>query len=170
MLPRAVRSKCWRPALYAHPRTAGRFSSTRPIPSQLRMFSLKPTLRNQSTNNKDTISKNDAAATTPPSQPEIANASVVPQLEAEAKVQVPKKDLAKQELLNEGAIANKEQRKADWAIMREMAKYLWPKVNALGRCLQVGSTDHICRMIGAQSFGLEQLCLCWWDQRWVQLN
>jgi ABC transporter ATM len=48
---------------------------------------------------------------------------VVPQLEAEAEVKAPKK-----ELLNEGAIANKEQRKADWAIMREMAKYLWPKV------------------------------------------
>lgn len=131
MLPRAVRSKCWRSALYAHPRTAGRFSSTRPILTQLRTFSLKSALRNQSTNNKDTESKNDAAATTPPSQPEIANASVAPQLEAEAKVQVPKKDLAKQELLNEGAIANKEQRKADWAIMREMAKYLWPKVMLL---------------------------------------
>jgi ABC transporter ATM len=31
-------------------------------------------------------------------------------------------------LLSESTVANKEQRKADWAIMREMAKYLWPKV------------------------------------------
>ncbi|KAJ5532952.1 hypothetical protein N7494_009504 [Penicillium frequentans] len=152
MLPRAVRSKCWRPALYAHPRTAGRFSSTRPIPSQLRTFSLKPTLRNQSTNNKDTISKNDAAATTPPSQPEIANASVVPQLEAEAKVQVPKKDLAKQELLNEGAIANKEQRKADWAIMREMAKYLWPK-DDWGTKLRVGTALSL--LVGSKILNVE---------------
>ncbi|KAJ5809709.1 uncharacterized protein N7503_001927 [Penicillium pulvis] len=152
MLPRAVRSKCWRPALYAHPRTAGRFSSTRPIPTQLRTFSLKPILRNQSTNNKDSISKNDAAATTPPSQPEIANASVVPQLEAEAKVQVPKKDLAKQELLNEGAIANKDQRKADWAIMREMAKYLWPK-DDLGTKLRVGTALSL--LVGSKILNVE---------------
>lgn len=164
MLPRAVRSKCWRPALYAHPRPAGRFSSTRPIPSQLRTFSFSATLRNQSTNNKDPLSKNDAIATTPPSQPEIANASVVPQLEAEAKVQVPQKELPKKELLNEGAIANKDQRKADWAIMREMAKYLWPKVMLSGD-VQVGSTDHTGRMIGVQNFGLERLYRCWWDPR-----
>lgn len=31
-------------------------------------------------------------------------------------------------LLSEQIISNKEQRKADWAIMKEMAKYLWPKV------------------------------------------
>jgi ABC transporter ATM len=35
---------------------------------------------------------------------------------------------AKKDLLSESTQANKEQRKADWAIMREMAKYLWPKV------------------------------------------
>lgn len=34
----------------------------------------------------------------------------------------------KNDLLSEATVANKEQRKADWAIMREMAKYLWPKV------------------------------------------
>jgi ABC transporter ATM len=31
-------------------------------------------------------------------------------------------------LLVEQTITNKEQRKADWAIMKEMARYLWPKV------------------------------------------
>ena len=31
-------------------------------------------------------------------------------------------------LLAETVMATKEQRKADWAIMKEMAKYLWPKV------------------------------------------
>jgi len=35
---------------------------------------------------------------------------------------------AKKDLLSESTKATKEQRKADWAIMREMAKYLWPKV------------------------------------------
>jgi ABC transporter ATM len=31
-------------------------------------------------------------------------------------------------LLNEATVTTKEQRKADWEIMKEMAKYLWPKV------------------------------------------
>ena len=31
-------------------------------------------------------------------------------------------------LLSEQTVSNKEQRKADWAIMKEMARYLWPKV------------------------------------------
>jgi ATP-binding cassette subfamily B (MDR/TAP) protein 7 len=35
----------------------------------------------------------------------------------------------KPDMLSETSVANKEQRKADWAIMKEMAKYLWPKVN-----------------------------------------
>lgn len=29
----------------------------------------------------------------------------------------------------ENAVSNKEQRKADWAIMKEMTKYLWPQVD-----------------------------------------
>ncbi|KAL8973269.1 MAG: hypothetical protein Q9183_000069 [Haloplaca sp. 2 TL-2023] len=31
-------------------------------------------------------------------------------------------------LLSEQTVSNKEQRKADWAIIKEMAQYLWPKV------------------------------------------
>lgn len=31
-------------------------------------------------------------------------------------------------LLSEQTVSKQEQRKADWAIMKEMAKYLWPKV------------------------------------------
>jgi hypothetical protein len=31
-------------------------------------------------------------------------------------------------LLAEQTVSNKEQRKADWAIMKEMSQYLWPKV------------------------------------------
>lgn len=33
-------------------------------------------------------------------------------------------------LLSEQTVSNKEQRKADWAIMKEMARYLWPKVRS----------------------------------------
>jgi ABC transporter ATM len=32
------------------------------------------------------------------------------------------------DLLIEQTVSNKEQRKADWAIMKEMSRYLWPKV------------------------------------------
>lgn len=34
----------------------------------------------------------------------------------------------KNSLLAEHNVSNKEQRKADWAIMKEMSRYLWPKV------------------------------------------
>ena len=45
-------------------------------------------------------------------------------------------------LLSEQTVSNKEQRKADWAIMKEMARYLWPKVRSIdmlgvGRVLTV---------------------------------
>lgn len=33
-------------------------------------------------------------------------------------------------LLSETTVTSKEQRKVDWAIMKEMAKYLWPKVGS----------------------------------------
>ncbi|KAL2039570.1 hypothetical protein N7G274_007842 [Stereocaulon virgatum] len=41
-------------------------------------------------------------------------------------------------LLAEQTVSNKEQRKADWAIMKEMAKYLWPK-DDLGARFRVGA-------------------------------
>lgn len=39
-----------------------------------------------------------------------------------------KPGVKKSDLLSEATITKQEQRKADWAIMKEMAKYLWPKV------------------------------------------
>lgn len=49
-----------------------------------------------------------------------------------------KKDVAKSPgaetsndaLLSEQTVSNKQQRKADWAIIKEMSQYLWPKVGA----------------------------------------
>ena len=38
--------------------------------------------------------------------------------------EAPRTDL----FLSEQTVSNKEQRKADWAILKEMSKYLWPKV------------------------------------------
>ncbi|KAI9877243.1 MAG: Iron-sulfur clusters transporter atm1, mitochondrial [Pleopsidium flavum] len=51
-----------------------------------------------------------------------------------AKRDEPKTDA----LLTEQTVSNKEQRKADWAIMKEMARYLWPK-NDLGTKMRVGT-------------------------------
>ncbi|KAG5297178.1 iron-sulfur clusters transporter atm1 [Histoplasma ohiense] len=48
---------------------------------------------------------------------------------------IPKK---KAEFLNDSTVNIKEQRKADWAIMKEMAKYLWPK-DDLGTKARVGA-------------------------------
>lgn len=36
-------------------------------------------------------------------------------------------------LLAERTVSNQEQRKADWAIIKEMSQYLWPKVGRLSR-------------------------------------
>ncbi|KAA6411367.1 MAG: iron-sulfur clusters transporter mitochondrial [Lasallia pustulata] len=41
-------------------------------------------------------------------------------------------------LLAEQTVSNKEQRKADWAIMKEMSRYLWPK-DDLGTKVRVGT-------------------------------
>jgi ATP-binding cassette subfamily B (MDR/TAP) protein 7 len=65
----------------------------------------------------------------PASKSKTANPIPTP---ASASVKPPKDSrnatTAKKDLLSETTVANKEQRKADWAIIKEMAKYLWPKV------------------------------------------
>jgi ABC transporter ATM len=89
-------------------------------------------LRNKSTVRKDPASVTAGPANTPtPSQLENANIVQTPTESADAKTP-PKKDL-----LSEPMAANKEQRKADWAIMKEMAKYLWPKVIPECYCYRV---------------------------------
>ena len=46
-------------------------------------------------------------------------------------------------LLTEQTMSNKEQRKADWAIMKEMARYLWPKARRLRPSLGKGLTERV---------------------------
>jgi len=41
----------------------------------------------------------------------------------------PKPENKKNDLLSDTGVSNKKQRQVDWAIMKEMAKYLWPKVS-----------------------------------------
>ena len=50
-------------------------------------------------------------------------------------------------LLVEQTVSNKEQRKADWAIIKEMSKYLWPKDN-FGTRFRVGASVGL--LIGAK--------------------
>lgn len=128
MLLKAARSPCWRTARYLHPSFAGqaRWTSLNGIQQQhklqLRVFTSGNPWLNQSTDGKDpTSARNNSlpAATAA----EVANASIVQKSGASEAKNTPKK-----ELLSEAALAKKEQRSADWAIMKEMARYLWPKV------------------------------------------
>lgn len=51
-------------------------------------------------------------------------------------------------------ISNKDQRKADWTIMKEMSRYLWPKVMQVHCEYAQPSSDNLCcRMIWEQSPG-----------------
>lgn len=133
MLLRAARSPCWRPARYAHPSFASRAPWTRPSATQLRVFVSSGRLQNQSTDGKDPMAVKPGSSAVPSSQLAEGNAAQQSKDAASAKA-------AKKELLGETAQASKEQRKADWAIMREMAKYLWPKVmNASRHFPRVGT-------------------------------
>ena len=75
----------------------------------------------------------------------------------------------KKDLLSETSVGVKEQRKADWAIMNEMAKYLWPKVRTDRRVTRSTDIDWILqyRMTGAPNFVSEVLYHCLSAQRCV---
>ncbi|KAJ6189780.1 hypothetical protein N7519_004688 [Penicillium mononematosum] len=123
MLLRAARSPCWRTAQFAHPSFAGKLQSTRLNGTHLRAFtSNNNSLWSQSTDNKDRAVKATPTSTPAPSQLATANVIQKPEDSGNAKTP-PKKDL-----LSEPMTGKQEQRKADWAIMKEMAKYLWPKI------------------------------------------
>lgn len=55
-------------------------------------------------------------------------------------------------LLAEQTLSNKEQRKADWAIMKEMSKYLWPKDN-VGTRARVGLSVGL--LVGAKLLNVQ---------------
>ncbi|PWY88419.1 P-loop containing nucleoside triphosphate hydrolase protein [Aspergillus heteromorphus CBS 117.55] len=137
MLPRAARTPCWRvPGRFIHhaaafPRPTSWASVSRGI--QLRAFSTtrgplrkqtaeKPPSDSQTSNSNDLSSTRPGAASDAQSPKGAQNATATP----------------KKDLLNEAPVATKEQRKADWAIMKEMAKYLWPK-DDWGTKLRVGT-------------------------------
>ena len=55
-------------------------------------------------------------------------------------------------LLAEQTVTNKEQRKADWAIIKEMSHYLWPKDN-LGTRFRVGLS--VALLVGAKLLNVQ---------------
>ncbi|KAF2108357.1 iron-sulfur clusters transporter-like protein atm1 [Lophiotrema nucula] len=55
-------------------------------------------------------------------------------------------------LLAEATVSNKEQRKADWAIIKEMSQYLWPKDN-MGTRLRVGVSVGL--LVGAKLLNVQ---------------
>jgi ABC transporter ATM len=80
-----------------------------------------------------------------------------------------KPDVKKSNLLSEATITKQEQRKADWAIMKEMAKYLWPKVQ-WSTCVDRRPLLSWNRTTGAPKCVLEQLLLCLLEQRYVAVD
>lgn len=58
----------------------------------------------------------------------------------------------KDTLLAEQTVSNKEQRKADWAIMKEMSRYLWPKDN-MGTRFRVGVS--VALLVGAKLLNVQ---------------
>ena len=55
-------------------------------------------------------------------------------------------------LLAEAVVSNKQQRKADWAIIKEMTTYLWPKDN-LGTRVRVGLSVGL--LVGAKLLNVQ---------------
>lgn len=163
MLPGAARSPCLRfPRRFAHgglaaPRTALWATAWYEIHSKAFTSANSPLRKDAS---KEPALASNSKTTNP--IPTQASASVNPPKDARNAT------TAKKDLLSETTLANKEQRKADWAIIKEMAKYLWPKVWYCEAFIFLGymGIDRVqCRMTGEPNFVLEQRSPCWLEQR-----
>ncbi|KAL3444069.1 iron-sulfur clusters transporter atm1, mitochondrial [Aspergillus insuetus] len=143
MLLQAARSRCWRiPARSITNRSA--FPRSSPLSVALRGAQVRTSsTKKQPDENTSTDSKTPAAipSSSLPSKP-VSSGPSKPENAAATK----------KDLLSESTIANKEQRKADWAIMREMAKYLWPKGD-WGTKLRVGTALSL--LVGAKILNVE---------------
>ncbi|KAL2840573.1 P-loop containing nucleoside triphosphate hydrolase protein [Aspergillus pseudoustus] len=142
MLLQAARSPCWRiPARSITHRAA--FPRSNPLPTAVRGAQVRTySTQKQPENNTPRAGKKPAA-----DLPSSSAKSVSPSTQNTQNATATKKDL-----LSESAVANKEQRKADWAIMREMAKYLWPKGD-WGTKLRVGTALSL--LVGAKVLNVE---------------
>ncbi|OXV10890.1 hypothetical protein Egran_01348, partial [Elaphomyces granulatus] len=122
MLGRAARSPCWRPlrpVCYTAPCLSRQ--TTLGYENRVRIF----------TTNEAARARDDGAAKMIAGKP----ANVAPQSSKGASGEAiqsqrqtrNEKPSGKSDLLSDTTVANKEQRKADWAIIKEMVKYLWPQ-------------------------------------------
>ncbi|KAL2814850.1 P-loop containing nucleoside triphosphate hydrolase protein [Aspergillus cavernicola] len=142
MLPRAARSSCWRiPTRSITHRSA--FPRSRPLAAtlyrpQLRAFAVKKETEESSPPDQK-ISNPEPSSS--PAKPTAPN----PQQTQNAAT-------TKKDLLSETTLAKKEQRKADWAIIKEMAKYLWPK-DDWGTKVRVGTALSL--LVGAKVLNVE---------------
>ncbi|CAI6335012.1 unnamed protein product [Periconia digitata] len=82
----------------------------------------------------------------------LKDASNKPTPAAPGLVDQKKKLAPKDPLLAEQTVSNKEQRKADWAIIKEMSHYLWPKDN-LGTRTRVGLSVGL--LVGAKLLNVQ---------------
>ncbi|KAK8206895.1 Iron-sulfur clusters transporter atm1, mitochondrial [Zalaria obscura] len=139
---RLVRDACARgfarPSLYPG-RQLNRFP--KPISSTVRVFTCTPRHRKDEarirTVQQETVKKTEAAE------------SVKPEAVQKEKVVEPTKQPS---LLSEQTLSNKEQRKADWAIIKDMAKYLWPK-DDMGTRFRVGLS--VAFLVGAKLLNVQ---------------
>ena len=101
------------------------------------LLSLRPTAKSRSRSHKylTVISRRFQSRLPSDPQPSIRNISnpkpiarIEPQILGEREKNGPSRGPANDALLAGRTISNKEQRKADWTIMKEMSRYLWPKV------------------------------------------
>ncbi|GES61091.1 hypothetical protein ATETN484_0005055000 [Aspergillus terreus] len=153
MLPRAARPPCLRFSERfilrgtADPRSASWRAAS--YATHLRAFSTgKGPLRKQSTPDTPSDRKPPSSHAPPVSRPVDATPALKPKdVQSTAASVSPKKDL-----LSETTVASKEQRKADWAIMKEMVKYLWPK-DDWGTKLRVGTALSL--LVGAKILNVE---------------
>lgn len=89
----------------------------------------------------------------PGSQPAVEATKPVDHAAAAATATAAKPKVAKTDpLLQEQVLSNKEQRKADWAIIKEMSQYLWPKDN-LGTRFRVGLSVGL--LVGAKLLNVQ---------------
>lgn len=139
MFARAVRSSCGhlpqRPqGLYGLARISNQ--------NQLRILTTSRSLRDsQKTGATSPIQSKTASIATDSTKK--GDGPGVQKLVAETK-SAPKKKT--EDILNTSAATNKEQRKADWAIMKDLAKYLWPKVRVIDK-------DKVCGILAKLAQG-----------------
>ena len=155
-LPATIPRQCPRPHLQRCFRTFSTFQTRR----NQRVRDEGPLFRDQTKEGEQPSSPKQAEELLPPKgqdtesvKPESFEAPKPADASADSVKSVQQDGKAKAQgqpndpLLQETTVSNKEQRKADWAIIKEMSKYLWPK-DSLGTRFRVGAS--VVLLVGAK--------------------